>query len=76
MVAVSTFAMLISYFIANVAALRLPREFQRYPPVVPVIGALSCTGLVLFLGITSWIIGIIGLATGIAWYVIRQRVTK
>ena len=45
-VAVSTFAMLISYFIANISALRLPRKYQRYPLVVPVIGAITCTGLV------------------------------
>jgi APA family basic amino acid/polyamine antiporter len=71
-VAVSTFAMLIFYFIANIAALRLPREYQRYVSVVPVIGAVTCIGLVAFLEINSWIIGIIGLAIGILWYGIRR----
>jgi APA family basic amino acid/polyamine antiporter len=75
-VAVSTFTMLVFYFIANIAALRLPRKHQRYPSVVPVIGAITCTGLVVFLEINSWIIGIIGLATGLAWYVIHQRIRK
>ena len=75
-VAVSTFAMLIFYFIANIAAFKLPRKYQRYPLVVPVIGAITCTGLVFFLAINSWIIGIIGCAIGIAWYVIHQKITQ
>jgi len=75
-VAVSTFAMLIFYFIANIAALRLPHEYKRYPSVVPVIGAITCTGLVFFLNLNSWIIGIIGLVIGIVWYAIHKRVIK
>jgi APA family basic amino acid/polyamine antiporter len=75
-VAVSTFAMLIFYFIANIVALRLPRKYRLYPPVVPVIGAVTCAGLVAFLSINPWIIGIIGLTMGIVWYVIHQRITK
>jgi APA family basic amino acid/polyamine antiporter len=72
-VAVSTFAMLIFYLIANIAAFRIPLEYRQYPAVVPVIGAISCIGLVGFLTINSWIIGIIGLATGITWYLVKQR---
>jgi len=75
-VAVSTFAMLIFYFIANIAALRLPRGYQRYPSVVPVIGAITCAGLVAFLTMNSWIIGITGLAIGIVWYVVHRKITK
>jgi len=75
-VAVSTFAILISYFIANISALRLPRQFQRYPAVIPVIGAITCTGLIFFLTINAWIIGIIGVAVGLVWYVIHKRITK
>jgi len=73
---VSTLTMIIFYFIANIAALRLPRRYQRYPLVVPVIGAITCAGLGVFLTINSWIIGIIGLAMGIAWYVIRRGIKK
>jgi basic amino acid/polyamine antiporter, APA family len=71
-VTVSTLAMLIFYFIANIAALRIPREHRRYPRVVPVIGAATCAGLVVFLEINSWIIGMSGLAAGIAWYGMRR----
>ena len=75
-VAVSAFAILISYFIANISALRLPRQFQRYPAVIPVVGAITCTGLIVFLNVNAWIIGIIGLAIGLVWYVIHKRITK
>ncbi|HET6580682.1 MAG TPA: amino acid permease, partial [Methanoregula sp.] len=75
-VAVSTLTMLISYFIANISALRLPLRYQRYPRFVPVIGAISCAGLVVFLTINAWIIGIIGVAIGLVWYVIHKRITK
>jgi APA family basic amino acid/polyamine antiporter len=73
-VAVSTFAMLVFYLIANLAALNIPGHFQRYPRAVPVTGALTCAGLAFFLTGSSWIIGMIGLATGIAWWGIRRSV--
>jgi len=72
-VSVSTFAMLIFYGIANIAALRLPSEHRRYPSFVPAIGLLTCAGLAVFLSPTAWLIGIAGLAAGIALYVLRKR---
>jgi APA family basic amino acid/polyamine antiporter len=75
-VAVSTFAMLIFYLIANIAAFRIPSKYRQYPALVPVIGAVSCLGLIGFLTINSWIIGIIGLALGIVWYFIQHRITR
>jgi len=72
-VSVSTFAMLLYYFIANIAALRLPRDRSLYPAWVPALGALSCAGLVVFLTPVSWIIGCAGLLTGVAWYVLREK---
>ena len=75
-VAVSTFAMLIFYLIANIAAFRIPSTYRQYPALVPVIGAVSCLGLIGFLTINSWIIGIIGLALGIVWYFIQHRITR
>ena len=71
---VSTFAMLIFYLIANIAALGLPREHCKYPSWVPTVGALSCIGLISFLSPSSWIIGCIGLLVGIAWFVLHKRV--
>jgi APA family basic amino acid/polyamine antiporter len=73
-VSVSTFAMLIYYMIANIAAFRLPPEHRRYPTWVPIIGALSCIGLIAFLSPNSWIIGCIGLLIGVIWFFFHTQV--
>jgi APA family basic amino acid/polyamine antiporter len=73
-VAVSTFAMLMYYIIANIAAFRLPDKYRRYPTWVPIIGALSCIGLIAFLSPNSWIIGCIGLMIGIIWFFFHTQV--
>jgi APA family basic amino acid/polyamine antiporter len=72
-VAVSTFSMLIFYLIANIAAFRIPLKYRQYPAIVPVIGAVSCIGLIVFLNVSSWIIGIIGLTIGMIWFWIRKN---
>ncbi len=72
-VAVSTFAMLVYYLIANIAALRLPVRSRRYPSWVPGTGALSCIALIVFLSPASWAIGCIGLAAGGAWFILHRR---
>jgi APA family basic amino acid/polyamine antiporter len=72
-VAVSTFAMLVFYLIANIAALKIPAEHRQYHPAVPVIGALSCIGLMAFLNANAWGIGIIGLFIGVAWFGIQHK---
>jgi basic amino acid/polyamine antiporter, APA family len=72
-VAVSTFAMLLYYLIANIAAYRLPRQCRKYPAWVPVTGAASCIGLIVFLSPDSWIIGCVGILTGGVWFLFRRR---
>jgi APA family basic amino acid/polyamine antiporter len=72
-VSVSTFAMLIFYLIANIAAFRLPKKSRRYPQMVPVIGALSCATLMVFLSPASWIIGCTGLVIGAVWFIFRKK---
>ena len=72
-VAVGTFAMLLYYLIANLAALRLPQEHQRYPSWVPAMGAVSCIGLIAFLSPDSWVIGCIGLLIGGTWFFFRRK---
>jgi len=72
-VAVSTFAMLLYYLIANISALRMPRERALYPSWVPGIGALSCIGLIVFLSPVSWAIGCIGLLIGGIWYYFQRK---
>jgi basic amino acid/polyamine antiporter, APA family len=73
-VAVSTFAMLIFYLIANIAAFRLPQKYRLYPAAIPVAGAVTCIVLIVFLNSISWIIGIIGLVIGMAWYFLQRRI--
>ena len=75
-VAVSTFAMLVFYLIADIAAFRIPQDYQRYPRIIPVFGAVSCIGLIGFLTMNSWIIGCIGLAIGMGYYGIHRQVTR
>ena len=75
-VAVSTFAMLVFYLIADIAALRIPSDFQKYPRIVPLIGAVSCIALIGFLTINSWLIGCIGLVIGMVYYGIHRQVTR
>jgi APA family basic amino acid/polyamine antiporter len=72
-VAVSTFAMLVFYLIADIAAFRIPSDCQQYPRIVPVIGAVSCVALIGFLTTNSWIIGCIGLAIGVVYYGIHRQ---
>jgi APA family basic amino acid/polyamine antiporter len=72
-VSVSTFAMLIFYLIANIAALRLPREHRQYPSWIPAMGALSCIGLIIFLSPVSWVIGCIGLLIGGTWFYFHRN---
>jgi basic amino acid/polyamine antiporter, APA family len=67
-VSVSTFAMLIYYLLANLAAIRLKDNHRRYPVYVPAIGALSCIGLSVFLSRESWMIGLAGIALGGLFY--------
>jgi APA family basic amino acid/polyamine antiporter len=74
-VAVSTFAMLLYYLIANIAAFRLPREHCKYPTWVPIFGALSCIALIAFLSPDAWIIGCIGLLIGGTWFFFRRKNT-
>jgi len=67
-VAVSIFASLLYYLIANLAALRLRGGARRYPVFVPVVGSLSCLGLLAFLTAGSWVVGAVGLGLGIVYY--------
>jgi APA family basic amino acid/polyamine antiporter len=75
-VAVSTFAMLVFYLIADIAAFRIPSDYQQFPRIVPVIGAVSCIALIGFLTINSWIIGCIGMAIGMVYYGIHRQAAK
>lgn len=74
-VAISTFAMLFYYGIANVSALRLKAQKRLYPTVVPALGTATCLALLVFVVFVSpqaWGLGVAGLATGTIYYVVKR----
>ncbi|MDH5482152.1 MAG: amino acid permease [Candidatus Bathyarchaeota archaeon] len=75
-VAISTFALLFYYTLANVSALRMKTENRKYPRVVPAIGAATCLALLifaLFASLQSWIIGVASLLIGAVYYLGKQK---
>jgi len=75
-VAVSTFALLFYYALANLSALRLKGQKRMYPRVVPCLGTATCLALLIFVLFASsqgWIIGISCLIIGAVYYIFKQR---
>jgi APA family basic amino acid/polyamine antiporter len=75
-VAISTFALLFYYSLANISALRLRVEKRLYPRFVPILGAASCLALLIFLLFAStqaWIIGTAGLIAGVIYYAVEKH---
>jgi APA family basic amino acid/polyamine antiporter len=78
-VAISTFALLFYYAFANVSAIRLKVQKRLYPRFVPILGAITCLALLIFILFASpqaWIIGAAGLATGMICYWAKKHFTK
>jgi len=74
-VAISTFAMLFYYAIANISALRLKAQKRMYPLVVPALGTFTCLALLIFVLFVSpqvWDLGVAGLAAGAIYYIIKK----
>jgi APA family basic amino acid/polyamine antiporter len=74
-VAISNFALLFYYALANVSALRLKAHNRIYPKIVSVLGAASCTVLLIFTLYAlpqAWIIGVATLAAGIIIYWLKS----
>lgn len=74
-VAISTFAMLFYYGIANVSALRLKTQKRLYPPLVPVLGTATCLALlvfILFVSPQAWDLGVVGLVAGAIYYIAKR----
>lgn len=75
-VAVSTFALLFYYTLANTAALKIKGHERRYPKAVSALGAATC---LTFLTITllakpeAWIIGTATLALGALYYWVKMK---
>lgn len=69
----SSFGVLLYYFIANIAAFTQSKEQRRYPKFLQILGAVSCLVLVAALPPASSIMGLIVLAVGILYRVLRLR---
>jgi basic amino acid/polyamine antiporter, APA family len=67
----ASFAILIYYGIANLAALRMPREAKLFHDAIPVIGFISC--MLLALSLSSSVI-LAGLGILVAGFVVRAAV--
>jgi len=73
-VAISNFASLFYYAIANYVALKIKKP--GYPRFIPIIGLLTCILLLLFLTQAAWIIGSISLIIGIIYYTIKKELKQ
>ncbi|MEM2995543.1 MAG: APC family permease [Candidatus Bathyarchaeia archaeon] len=74
-IAISTFALLFYYAIANISALKLKTAKRKYPKILPVIGAITCLStliFILFVSPQSWIIGALSLLIGVTYYMIHN----
>jgi APA family basic amino acid/polyamine antiporter len=67
----ASFAILLYYAIANLAALRMPRHARLYPAFVPATGFVAC--LTLAVSLAPWTIAL-GLAVLAAGFVVRAAV--
>ncbi|MEM3578015.1 MAG: amino acid permease [Candidatus Bathyarchaeia archaeon] len=74
-VAISTFALLFYYAMANVSALKINVQGRLYLRVIPVLGVLTCAALavfILFVSPQAWIVGAAGLLAGMVYYFARK----
>ncbi|MFK4835983.1 APC family permease [Microbacterium sp. ZW T2_14] len=69
----SSFGVLLYYFVANVAALRQHREARRYPVALQIVGAIGCLVLAVTLPWQSVVGGVVVVAIGVAYRVLRLR---
>jgi APA family basic amino acid/polyamine antiporter len=78
-VVVSTFGALFYYAVTNAAALKLKTEKRRYHKLFPTVGLGTCILLlafILFAATQAWIIGVICLTAGAAYYGAKKRASK
>jgi APA family basic amino acid/polyamine antiporter len=72
----SSFGVLLYYFVANASACTQNRENRRYPRLLAFAGAIGCLTLVATLPVGSIIAGVIVLAVGVGYRLIRLRLQR
>jgi APA family basic amino acid/polyamine antiporter len=78
-VAISSFAMLFFYTLANVSALRMKTPKRTYAKALSALGAASCLALLafeLFASLQSWLVGVTCLIIGAVYYFAKQKISK
>jgi APA family basic amino acid/polyamine antiporter len=78
-VAISTFALLFYYTIANISALKLNTKTRKYPKIISATGTATCLLILFFILFTSpqaWIIGIASLLVGVIYYILKRKLMK
>lgn len=71
--AAASFAILVYYGIANLAALRMPREGKLYPDAVPAVGLAACALLAVSLPLRTAAVGAATLAAGMLLRALLRR---
>ena len=74
-VAVSTFALLFNYSIANISAFNL-KNGRRLGRIMPLLGVATCILLltfILFATPEAWLVGVVFLVTGTIYYYMRRK---
>ncbi|PJJ62367.1 APC family permease [Compostimonas suwonensis] len=72
----SSFGVLLYYFIANVSAFTQRTGQRRYPKALQVVGAIGCLVLVVTLPPVSIVVGVIVLAVGVGYRLLRLRLQR
>jgi APA family basic amino acid/polyamine antiporter len=70
----SSFGVLLYYFVANLSAWTQDRANRRYPRALAIAGAAGCLVLVVTLPVASIVAGVVVLAVGIGYRVVRLRI--
>jgi APA family basic amino acid/polyamine antiporter len=74
-IAVSSFAVLSYYAIANLAALTLPRGHSRGSRLLPALGLVGCVGLAIALPVRQVAIGALLVGAAVVVFLVRRFVT-
>ncbi len=74
-VAVSTFALLFNYSIANISAFNL-KNGQKFGRIMPLLGVATCILLLVFILFATpeaWLVGVVFLVAGTIYYYMRRK---
>ncbi len=77
-IAVSTFALLFTYCVCNIAAFKL-KGAGKLSKILPLLGLATCIMLlafILFASTQAWIIGVVFLLAGSVYYVIHKKLKR